>query len=308
MPKFSVVIPVYNVEKFIKRTLDSVRSQSYKDYEVIVVNDGSTDTSMDIVKKYDVKIINSKHVEVSEARNIGARHAKGDYLVFLDSDDYWDKDLLKEINKSLDNDPDLVRFQARTVTDDNEKIDYNEEEFKGLNGEEAFDRIVKFHFIDSIWCYAIKRKYYEKEKFEFKKGTVHEDFGLTPLIVIKASKVNSIKYIGYNYYRRRGSIMNTPDYNWTKRKVKDLFNHYLNLDKEIEKIDVNKDIFKSYIANNVIMKICELKGKDYKEYKKKLKEVNVYDNLLTNTTSRKIKKIIYKISPKLAIKFIKKQV
>lgn len=308
MPKFSVVIPVYNVEKFIKRTLDSVKSQSYKDYEVIVVNDGSTDTSMDIVKKYDVKIINSKHVEVSEARNIGARHAKGDYLVFLDSDDYWDKDLLKEINKSLDNDPDLVRFQARTVTDDNEKIDYNEEEFKGLNGEEAFDRIVKFHFIDSIWCYAIKRKYYEKEKFEFKKGTVHEDFGLTPLIVIKASKVNSIKYIGYNYYRRKGSIMNTPDYNWTKRKVKDFFNHYLNLDKEIEKINVNKDIFKSYIANNVIMKICELKGKDYKEYKKKLKEVNVYDNLLTNTTSRKIKKIIYKISPKLAIKFIKKQV
>ena len=142
-------------------------------------------------------------------------------------------------------------------------------------------------------------------KFKFKKDTVHEDFGLTPLIVIKASKVNSINYIGYNYYRRNGSIMNIPDYNWTKRKVKDLFNHYLYLDKEIDKIDIKKDIFKSYIANNTIMKICELKGKDYKEYKKKLKEEKVYDNLLTDTTARKVKKIMYKISPKLTIKFIK---
>ena len=99
--------------------------------------------------------------------------------------------------------------------------------------------------------------------------------------------------------------MNIPDYNWTKRKVKDLFNHYLYLDKEIDKIDIKKDIFKSYIANNTIMKICELKGKDYKEYKKKLKEEKVYDNLLTDTTARKVKKIMYKISPKLTITFIK---
>lgn len=305
MPKFSIVIPVYNVEKYIKRTLDSVINQSDKDYEIIAVNDGCTDSSMEIVKKYDLKIINSVHVGVSEARNIGAKQAKGEYLVFLDSDDWWDKDLLKEINKSLDNNPDLVRFQARTVTDDDVRIDYNEEEFRDLSGEEAFNKIVKFHFIDSIWCYAIKRKYYEKEKFKFKKDTVHEDFGLTPLIVIKASKVNSINYIGYNYYRRNGSIMNIPDYNWTKRKVKDLFNHYLYLDKEIDKIDIKKDIFKSYIANNTIMKICELKGKDYKEYKKRLKEEKVYDNLLTDTTARKVKKIMYKISPKLTIKFIK---
>ena len=102
--------------------------------------------------------------------------------------------------------------------------------------------------------------------------------------------------------------MNTPSYEWTKTKVKDFYNHYLNLIKEIDKTEINSKIFKSFVANSTIIKICELKGKDYKEYKKKLKEVNVYDNLLTNTTSRKIKKIIYKISPKLAIKFIKKQV
>ena len=298
MPKFSIIIPVYNVEQYIKRTLDSVFNQTEKDFEVIIVDDGSTDNSISIAKEYDVKIIHSKHVEVSEARNIGEKKAKGEYILFLDSDDYWDKDLLKKINKSLDNKPDLVRFQVRTVTDTGIKTDYREEEFEGLSGEEAFNHIVKFHYIESIWCYAIKREYYEKEKFQFKKDTIHEDFGLTPLIVIKANKVNSISYIGYNYYRRQGSIMNTPSYEWTKRKVRDFLIHYVFLMKEIEKVDCDKKVFKSFVSNSMIMKICELKNPEYKEYKKILKEERVFDYLLTDTLPRKIKKVLLKISPK----------
>ena len=244
MPKFSIVIPVYNVEKYIKRTLDSVFNQTYKDFEVIVVNDGCTDKSIDYAKEYKVKIVGDKHVGVSEARNIGKKEATGEYLLFLDSDDYWDNELLEKINMSLKNKPDLVRFQVRTVTDKNEITNYQEETFEGLNGIDAFQKIVNFHFIESIWCYAIKREYYDHEKFKFKKGKIHEDFGLTPLIVIKASKVNSISYIGYNYYRRTGSIMNNPDYEWTKRKVKDFYEHYKYLQKEIEKVKGNTKIFK----------------------------------------------------------------
>ena len=302
MPKFSIVIPVYNVEKYLKRTLDSVFNQTYQDFEVIVVNDGCTDQSMKIAKKYKVKIIDNQRVGVSEARNIGAKQASGEYLLFLDSDDYWDKELLEKINKSLDNKPDLVRFQVRTVTDKNEIIEYQEEEFKGLNGIDAFNKIVNFHFIESIWCYAIKREFYEKEKFKFKKDMIHEDFGLTPLIIIKASKVNSISYIGYNYYRRSGSIMNTPEYSWTKRKVKDFYEHYKYLRKEIEKVKGDTTIFKSYIANSMLKKICELNKEDYKKYKKKLKEEKVADDLLTDTMPRKIKKIIVSLSPRLYYK------
>ena len=299
MPKFSIIIPVYNVEKYLKRTLDSVFNQTYQDFEVIVVNDGCTDQSMDIAKKYKVKIIDNQRVGVSEARNIGAKQASGEYLLFLDSDDYWDKKLLEKINKSLDNKPDLVRFQVRTVTDKNEIIEYKEEEFKGLNGIDAFNKIVNFHFIESIWCYAIKREFYEKEKFKFKKDMIHEDFGLTPLIIIKAKKVNSISYIGYNYYRRTGSIMNTPDYSWTQRKVHDFYYHYHYLRKEIEKVKGNTAVFKSYIANSMLKKICELNKKDYQEYKKRIKKDKVEKDLLTDTLPRKIKKIIVSISPKL---------
>lgn len=299
MPKFSIVIPVYNVERYLKRTLDSVFNQTYQDFEVIVVNDGCTDKSMNIAKKYKVKIINNQRVGVSEARNIGAKQASGEYLLFLDSDDYWDKELLEKINKSLDNKPDLVRFQVRTVTDKNEITDYNEDEFTGLTGVEAFNKIVNFHFIESIWCYAIKKEFYEKEKFKFKKDMIHEDFGLTPLIIIKAKKVNSISYIGYNYYRRTGSIMNTPDYSWTQRKVHDFYYHYHYLRKEIEKVKGNTAVFKSYIANSMLKKICELNKKDYQEYKKRIKKDKVEKDLLTDTLPRKIKKIIVSISPKL---------
>ncbi len=306
MSKFSIIIPVYNVEKYLKMCLDSVFNQTYKDYEVIVVNDGSTDKSMDIVKDYNVKVNNIKHVSVSEARNIGVKKATGEYLIFLDSDDYWEKDLLKEINKSLDNNPDLVRFQVRTVTDTGEINNFNEKEFKGLSGEKAFEEISAFHFIESVWCYAIKRKYYIQEKFEFKKGMIHEDFGLTPLIIIKAKTVNSINYIGYNYYRRAGSIMNTPDYKWTKKKVEDFYKHYIWLNKEIEKTNIDATIFKSFISNSLILKITELNSKDYKLYLKKLRQENVFDNLLTNTMPRRIKKVLLKISPKNYYKLLRK--
>lgn len=307
MPKFSIVIPAYNVEKYIEKCVQSVINQTFDDYELIVVNDGSTDKTIELIRKYNPKIIESKHVSVSEARNKGAKLAKGEYLIFLDSDDYWDKELLERVNYALDNNPDLVRFQVRTVTDNDEITDYEEQEFTGLSGEDAFNKIVNFHYIESIWCYAIKRSYYEKEKFKFKEGTIHEDFGLTPLVIIKASKVNSINYIGYNYFRRSGSIMNTPDYEWTKRKVSDFYNHYLYLNKEINKVNVDKKIFKSFIANSLIIKITELNKKEYNEYKKKLKENKVYDNLLADTLQRKIKKLIFKISPKLGVKILNKK-
>lgn len=305
MPKFSIIIPVYNVEKYIGKCLDSVMSQTYNDYEILVIDDGSTDNSKKIVKEYKVKLIESNHVGVSEARNIAIKKAKGDYLVFLDSDDWWDKELLKKLATSSKNNPDLIRFQMRTVTDKNEKTDYKEESFMGKSGEEAFNLVTKFHFVDAACCYAIKREYYEKEKFSFAKDRVHEDYGLMPLIIIKASIVNCISYVGYNYYRRTESIMNNPDYNWIKKKTEDCYFHYFRLLEEINKTNLNSEIFKSFISNTLILKICSLNNKDYKEYKKKLKENKVYDNILADTLPRKVKRSLLKISPKLYYKIIK---
>ena len=134
---------------------------------------------------------------------------------------------------------------------------------------------------------------------------VHEDYGLIPLIIIKANVVNSIEYIGYNYVQRPMSTMNNKDYEKVKKKVSDMFEHYKYLVSEINKTKLDSKVFRSFAANSAILKICELKGKDYKEFKKKLKEEKVYDNLLVDTLPRKVKRQFLKISPKLFYKLTK---
>lgn len=301
MPKFSIIIPVYNVEKYIKKCLDSVFSQTYKDFEVIVVNDGTKDKSMDIVKKYKVKIINQENQGLSEARNNGVKEAKGDYILFLDSDDYLNKDLLKELSKNVENDPDLIRFQVCDVIDE-KIINYSEKEFYNKNGIESFELISKYHYVEPAWLYAIKRKYYIDNKFKFKKGAYHEDFGLIPLIIYKSKIVNSINYCGYNYVKRGGSIITDPSYEKKLKKVNDMLDHFVYLKQEIQKVNSNSSYIMSFIANSVIMSITELKNKDYKEYKKKLKDKKVFDYVLNDTLGRKVKKKFVKISPKIYYK------
>ena len=304
MPKYSIIIPVYNVEKYIKKCLDSVFNQTYKDYEVIVVNDGTKDNSMDIVKDYDVIVINQKNQGLSAARNNGLKKAKGEYILFLDSDDYIEKDLLKELDKSISNKPDVVRFQIQEVYED--KINkFEEEPFSNKDGVEAFSIISKYHFVENAWTYLYRKKYLQDNNFTFKEATIHEDFGLIPLVIIKAKIVNSISYIGYNYVQRDGSIMSQKNYEKTKKKVNDFYNHYLFLIEEIDKTNLDSKVFKSFISNSLILKICELEGNDYKEYKRLLKEQKVYENILADTLSRKIKKLLFKISPKLTSKIIK---
>ena len=304
MPKFSIIVPVYNVENYIDECLSSIFNQSYKDFEVIVVDDGTEDNSMDIVNKYDVIVVKEKNSGLSTARNNGVKKAKGEYLLFVDSDDYLEKDLLKNINDNLSDNPDVLRFQIKEVDEDKE-TNYNEEGFDTTNGVDAFNKISKYHYIENAWAYAINRKYYLDNNYKFKDGSYHEDFGLIPLVIIKANTIKSISYIGYNYRQRNNSIMNNNDYEKTKKKVKDFLNHYKYLIKEIDKLNIESSVFKSYISNSLIIKICELKGNDYKEYKKVLKELNVYDNVLSDTLVRKIKKVFFKISPKLSIKLIK---
>lgn len=300
MPKFSIIIPVYNVEKYIDGCLKSVMNQTYKDYEVIVVNDGTKDNSMDIVKKYDVKVIEQKNQGLSAARNTGVKHAKGDYLIFLDSDDSWNKDLLKELSKSIKNNPDVVRFQIQETYENSDDVKpFNEQSFEDKNGVEAFNMISSYHFIENAWCYAIRRDYYKKNKFSFKVGKIHEDYGLTPLIIIKAEKVNSIEYIGYNYLQRQGSIMSSTAYEKIQKRVGDMYEHYLFLINEIDKTKLDSKVFKSYAANNILLKLLELNKEDYKKYSKRAKKDKIVNNLLADTLARKIKKLIVRISPRL---------
>ena len=293
MPKFSIIIPVYNTSKYLKKCLDSVFNQSFKDFEVIAVNDGSTDDSLDILNEYDVKIINQKNQGLSMARNNGIEASSGEYFILLDSDDYIEKDLLLNLNDSIKNNPDLVRFQIKQV-ENNKVVNYEEESFTDLNGIEAFHKIVNYHFVENAWSYLYKKDYFMKNEFYFKPNMLHEDYGLIPYVIIKANKVNSISYLGYDYVQRKGSIMNDKTYEKEVKKCYDVLEQYLSI------IDKSDDkIYKSFLANSLIMKTQCLKKVDLKKFIGELKKEKVFDNILDDTLARKLKKTILKIDPRL---------
>lgn len=304
MPKFSIIIPVYNVEEYIIKCIESVLNQTYKDYEIIVVNDGTKDQSIEKIKDFPVKIINQENQGLSEARNTGIKNAKGEYLIFLDSDDYINKELLQKVNESTKNNPDIVRYQARDVTDEIQN-EYKELPFDGKTGAEAFEAITKFHYVDPVWLYAIKRTYYKKNNFKFTKGIYHEDFAITPLLITLASKVNCIEYIGYNYVQRSGSIMNNATKEKQIKKIEDTISIFKDLREKGKKLSIDSKYYYSYIANTIIYKISNLENDLYKKYKKVIKKEKIYELLMDDTFTKKVKNIILRISPKLYYKIKK---
>lgn len=313
MIKYSFIVPVYNTSKYLKKCLDSLAGQNFKDFEIIIVNDGSTDNSKNIISEYEekynnIKVINQKNGGLSVARNNGVKEATGKYLIFIDSDDYVETNLLKEVDNEID-DSEVLRFQVITEDEDGGNVKaYNEEPFNEMKGYDAFKYISEYHFVEPAWCYVYKTDYYLKNKFSFKKDVYHEDFGLIPYVIYKARKVKSIDYVGYHYVQRNGSIMNNNDYKKTVKKAFDMLEQYKTLrlfSKNIGKKNNYDDYYLSYISNSVIVKARELKKDERKVYVHELNKLKVFDGILVNTKIRKLKKKLMRLNLNLYLKVVK---
>lgn len=313
MIKYSFIVPVYNTEKYLKKCLDSLVNQTYKDFEIIVVNDGSTDKSSNIISKYQKKykniiVIDKENEGLSMARNRGVQKSSGKYIIFVDSDDYVSNKLLEEVDKKID-DSDILRFQIATEDEGYTKInEYHEEVFESMCGYDAFKYLSSYHFVEPAWCYVIRKNYYIENKFSFKKGVYHEDFGLIPYVIYKARKVKSIDFIGYYYIQRNGSIMNNNDYKKTVKKAFDMLEQYKTMRlfaKNINRKNNLDDYFLSYISNSVIVKARELKKDEKKVYINELKKLNVFDGVLVNTRIRRFKKYLMKHNLNLYLKVVR---
>lgn len=313
MIKYSFIVPVYNTEKYLKKCLDSLVNQTYKDFEIIVVNDGSTDKSSNIISKYQKKykniiVIDKENEGLSMARNRGVQKSSGKYIIFVDSDDYVSNKLLEEVDKKID-DSDILRFQIATEDEGYTKIsEYHEEGFESMCGYDAFKYLSSYHFVEPAWCYVIRKNYYIENKFSFKKGVYHEDFGLIPYVIYKARKVKSIDFIGYYYIQRNSSIMNNNDYKKTVKKAFDMLEQYKTMRlfaKNINRKNNLDDYFLSYISNSVIVKARELKKDEKKVYINELKKLNVFDGVLVNTRIRRFKKYLMKHNLNLYLKVVR---
>ncbi|AUN15181.1 glycosyltransferase [Paraclostridium sordellii] len=216
MIKVSIVVPVYNVEKYLKESLDSAVNQSLKEIEIIAINDGSTDNSAQILDEYEkkysnFKVINQENKGLSGARNTGIAECKGDYIYFLDSDDYIDLNAMEYCyNEAKKDNLDILTFDAETFLDGQLSIDeIDKEEFyrdkiiesKVMSGEEFYvNSNKKGAYRAPVWLNFYKRKFIENNNLNFYEGIVHEDEIHTSKSFILAKKV---KYIPKRFFFRR---------------------------------------------------------------------------------------------------------
>ena len=297
--KYSIIIPVYNVSNYISKCLNSVINQTYKNFEIIVICDKNTDDSETIVDEYvdkynNIKKIYAENTGLAKAKNIGVKHANGDYVLFLDGDDYIDKNLLSNIEKETKDNPEVIRFQAREIGENTRE--YNEKGFATTNGIEAFSTIINYHYIENSWLYAYKISFWKANDFKFMNGCLAEDYGLTPLIIASSKRIKSIPYVGYNYVQRHDSIMNNNNYKQKLKKMDDMFLQALFLKRKINKID-NTDRFISFINNSLIYYTTTLKKEDYKKYYQILKEQKCFSHLKSQKLKTKIKNYILRKNP-----------
>lgn len=301
MPKFSIIVPIYNTEKYLDKCLESILKQTNQDFEVICVNDGSTDNSLNVLNKYkeSITIVSQENMGLSEARNNGVKKATGKYLLFVDSDDYIEKNLLEKLDTVTKNNPDLVRFGLNEVID-NTVNTIEAPVFNNLSGIEAFKEIVKNKYVEPAWLYLYRKDFYIKNNFSFIAHVYHEDFGLIPKVIVKAEKVTSISFPGYNYLKRENSIIN--DESKTNKKINDLL--VLGRLLLFEKTD-SKEYY-GFIANSLISSYKRIKDTSKKEeYYHNLKELKIWNYLMKDTFKRKIKYFICKTNLKLYLKVMK---
>lgn len=225
IPKVSVIIPVYNTEEYVEEAVRSIVNQTLKEIEIIVINDGSTDNSLQVVteiaeKDPRLQVYCQENQGQSVARNIGISKAKGEYIYFMDSDDLLDLEALECCyNKCVSENLDFVFFDAEIICE-NKKLsfpfDYHRPEIeeKVYNGVELLnDLIDKDLYRPALWMSFIRLSFLQRINLNFFPGIIHEDELFSAILYIEAERVGRI---GKDFFKRRireNSTM-TKQFSW----------------------------------------------------------------------------------------------
>lgn len=219
--KISIVIPVYNVEKYIEKCVFSILEQSFSDFELILVDDGSTDGSLGLLEGFQesspdkVRVITQQNKGASVARNAGIVESKSDYIMFVDSDDFLEKDMLELMYESaIKNDSDLVLCNAKVVTD--EECKFIREWSSGELTQKVQSIFENKDLINTVlpapWGKLYKKELFTQNEISFPLGLRNQDLGTTPRILSHCNRISKVNKPLYNYRYRTGSAMRTYDY------------------------------------------------------------------------------------------------
>ncbi|MFR5264944.1 MULTISPECIES: glycosyltransferase family 2 protein [Clostridium] len=214
MTKISVVIAAYNIERYIDRCVDSVVNQSYKELEIIVVNDGSTDSTLEKLKKRAVEdnriiIVDKENQGVIEARKSGYIKATGEYILFLDGDDWIDLDAIRKLKDKIEeNDSDIVCFEYYEIFDNGKKIEgIKSKEFNILQGKEFLKYVLIGDILPTMCGKFFRVGFFKDNNIEFPSNISYaEDLAFVASLGCNNPKVQYLNESLYMYYQRDESI------------------------------------------------------------------------------------------------------
>lgn len=259
MASISIIVPVYNVYDYLTRCLESIRNQTLKDIEVIIVNDGTKDTSQEIIDKYCVidsrfKGYIKENGGLSDARNYGLKHAHGEYIAFVDSDDYIEPDMYELMyNKAKNENLDIVEcdftwdYPKKIVEDKSNIVD---------------NIIVDVRVV--AWNKIYKKSLIDKTGIRFTKGVRYEDVDWCYKLLANTSSFGTVNKCLYHYIQRKNSIANTQN-----ERVRDIFivlDNTINYYKEKGLYDKYKEeleyIYMRYIFGSSFKRVVKIKDKE----------------------------------------------
>lgn len=264
MAKISVIVPVYGVEKYIVKCIDSIISQSFKDFEIIVVNDGTLDNSIKLIEKNfnddRIKIYNKKNEGAASAKNYGIKKATGKYLFFVDGDDFIEKNCLYDMyTKALETNVNLV------ICDYYKYFENETKEYKP---------IIPFYKKNNIKCSVIsmpgpvckliKREIFETYDITFLEKHCFEDNAIMPYLCAVCGNFEYINKPYYYYLQREGSALNKSTYSKSWEDIFASLEHLYNKFKENNIIDEFYEELE-YIYIEYLLHGANLKFIDYKE-------------------------------------------
>lgn len=304
--KLSIIVPVYGVEKYIDKCLDSLVKQSLKEIEIIVVNDGTKDNSQKIIDKYVKKYPDKIKSYIKEnggqgsARNYGLKKATGEYIGYVDSDDFVEKDMYKKLyDKAKENNYDIVVCGNYNVSED-----YQNKNIDAFINNYNTDLENIFFGKMAVWNKIYKRDILIKNKLEFKEKVWYEDLAFTLKAIMNSNTFAFIDEPLYDYLIREGSTMNNSNVQ-RNLEILDAFDDilsYIKHNKKEEYFDKVEFLAIDHIYISAIVRILKANA-DNKIKKETVNELICYmnknfpnykNNKYINTLSRN-RKIIYKL-------------
>lgn len=305
----SFIVCVYNGEKYITRCLDSLINQKGNvEYEIVIVNDGSSDDSLSILNSYaanhsNIQVIdNESNIGLSASRNKGVELSKGTYFSFIDIDDYISEDYLAIVYYLMREDTDILKFNLTYVEDNNStEQHYNVLPTHAVDGESAIQLLIEAKLVfEPAVLYVFKRSYYVEKRFRFGEGYIHEDFGLIPIALLKASNVIIIDDNLYFYVQTSESITRGKT---AEKQLKSFLSikYFFELNLvEINSLSVSNEckvIFRSFLANALIGSFDQLLESEKQQYGAQIYREAIplmRDDSLMRKTKKLSKKFKYK--------------